>query len=1453
MRTKFFAAVAFVFLLAIALLLPVEACAASKGEEEMQRGLQKYAAKEYASAAGHFSKASAMLEKEKKVIPAADAAYNEGLCRKAAPLKEGETPSGRAAGAIAAFDRSAALYSRGKDETKAANALIQGAQLAFAESNLTGAEKRYDNARAKGADLKSDLLEGLALEGLGKVALHRGRPAESRHLYLEALDKLDGVPSARARVSLQLAAAVRKYGDMQAALACLDAEEERLAPLEEGEKTKDLAGLIRFLILAERGHTYTQMGIYDQARDYLKEAYDYEPENPLIDEANRLYVRGNGLVAEGELDNPAFSAEELKVIMKLAASKGLKDVECGSLISIGRLLRTDGKYPEAEKCFDDAAKLAREADLPVRNVQALLSRANLLYFQGAWKSSENYYRMSFNSALEQGDMENVLVALMGVERIARSNHTGLSGKVDFRKIQGIPWRGALLQDGGIGPERGGSALPAAWERLGEISREWFSYSVPGIRGSMTVLSLAGTLSWPRMEAMARHLVAEGILRLVTGRREVFRKAAEALRSIDKGREGASDPQSTRQAYTACWNALSNAAGKGLLGKRGVPPPVRIDGLLLVPDDPADQDPSPSDDPDGIKEAGRLLDVLVKAVNTLSLKEKEQHELMLALLKGERIPPHLAERLVMASGSRAAERSRVMEGRLRSGGADREAALKEYTAEIQPLLERLGGSPLDEIRGRSKLDEYLKTVERKSRRHAEERASLLARSIPPFMVYSLSEAVALSGVESAWAGLTLRMALLRRLEAMGEPREMNLRQGMELIAKSLAKGAEVFDGRFSLADKESAAEREKKIEEMLAIAEELVRIELQAQYSGCMEIVDAYRGIGGLDDEQAMKELVARHLLALGEPSRAHDMAEDVRQGFRYAARTAAGAVNPEVVWRTLSTSAKASLALGRKDEALSFVDQAIEVMESVIPADGVNSQATADRLDVYRTGIETAYELYEADRSQKNAERLWEYLEGMKSRQWREMLAATGGAFLDRLPEKEVELYRSLNRQATQLLASILFLDLRGQAREADEAKGELQQVRRKVSELVAGHTVDASERVPSLKETTSAIHGDWAVADYYISPNLSFAFVLQKGKRAEVLRLPLDYDSFFAYTFWMRGDEGGEFNSARANERVMAAGMTSPRLAEQLFNPIAELIGDKRKLLVIPHDILYTFPYETLSVKRGEGFRFLLDEGWTFAELPSAFLLTKGARAGGADGERLVVFADPDYYPRLKDRHGAEKALEKVLEGVESPHLQRIREAFCKFMKPLGNARREGESIAALWDGHGESTLLTGADASERMLYDPNIAAWDARHVHLVCHGYDRHSIPDLQPGLALSPADDKENDSFAQMGELSALRWRSELVVLSACDTGLGDLFIGDGMVGLNTVFLAGGVKGIVISRWKVSDESAPEFMRIAYERMAAGAAPVDALSEAKVELKGIYDQPFDWAVFKYVGVPW
>jgi CHAT domain-containing protein len=98
--------------------------------------------------------------------------------------------------------------------------------------------------------------------------------------------------------------------------------------------------------------------------------------------------------------------------------------------------------------------------------------------------------------------------------------------------------------------------------------------------------------------------------------------------------------------------------------------------------------------------------------------------------------------------------------------------------------------------------------------------------------------------------------------------------------------------------------------------------------------------------------------------------------------------------------------------------------------------------------------------------------------------------------------------------------------------------------------------------------------------------------------------------------------------------------------------------------------------------------------------------------------------------------------------------------------------------------------------------------------------------------------------------MKLRSRLVVLSACETGLGKLQGGDEITGLTRTFLAAGADTVVASLWKVSDESTAMLMQEFYRQMGQGLAPAAALRESALAVRTRYAHPFYWAPFVVTG---
>jgi CHAT domain-containing protein len=133
---------------------------------------------------------------------------------------------------------------------------------------------------------------------------------------------------------------------------------------------------------------------------------------------------------------------------------------------------------------------------------------------------------------------------------------------------------------------------------------------------------------------------------------------------------------------------------------------------------------------------------------------------------------------------------------------------------------------------------------------------------------------------------------------------------------------------------------------------------------------------------------------------------------------------------------------------------------------------------------------------------------------------------------------------------------------------------------------------------------------------------------------------------------------------------------------------------------------------------------------------------------------------------------------------------------------------------------------------------------------------IPELS-ALVLSQREDATGslpeDGYLRMQEISLLDLEADFVNLSACETGLGRIYGGEGVVGLTQSFLVAGANGLSVSLWQVSDASTMEFMIGLYRLVEKEGLSYDrAMTEMKRRFisGGRYSDPFYWAPFVYYG---
>jgi len=176
-----------------------------------------------------------------------------------------------------------------------------------------------------------------------------------------------------------------------------------------------------------------------------------------------------------------------------------------------------------------------------------------------------------------------------------------------------------------------------------------------------------------------------------------------------------------------------------------------------------------------------------------------------------------------------------------------------------------------------------------------------------------------------------------------------------------------------------------------------------------------------------------------------------------------------------------------------------------------------------------------------------------------------------------------------------------------------------------------------------------------------------------------------------------------------------------------------------------------------------------------------------------------------------------------------------------LTGAEREARAVAARF----HTAPLLGAAATR----EAALAAMPrSRLIHLASHGLLEYGDEDEIPGALVFAA--RQGDGLLTAREIAGLHLRSELVVLSACDSGAGRI-TGDGVVGLARSFLVAGAKGVVVSLWQANDEATEQLMAAFYDHLERTGDRAGALREAMLATRKSFPEPGKWAGFTFIGI--
>src|SRR5690625_5098449 len=140
--------------------------------------------------------------------------------------------------------------------------------------------------------------------------------------------------------------------------------------------------------------------------------------------------------------------------------------------------------------------------------------------------------------------------------------------------------------------------------------------------------------------------------------------------------------------------------------------------------------------------------------------------------------------------------------------------------------------------------------------------------------------------------------------------------------------------------------------------------------------------------------------------------------------------------------------------------------------------------------------------------------------------------------------------------------------------------------------------------------------------------------------------------------------------------------------------------------------------------------------------------------------------------------------------------------------------------------------------------------YIHLATHATINGAFPELS-GIRFAGSDGS-GERTLYLGDVATMNFNTDLMVLSACDTGVGPLARGEGMIGFSRAFIQSGVRNLLVTLWKVSDRPTSELMVAFYEEMMAGSDRSEALRRAKRSLieNPATAFPAYWAPFILIG---
>jgi len=546
----------------------------------------------------------------------------------------------------------------------------------------------------------------------------------------------------------------------------------------------------------------------------------------------------------------------------------------------------------------------------------------------------------------------------------------------------------------------------------------------------------------------------------------------------------------------------------------------------------------------------------------------------------------------------------------------------------------------------------------------------------------------------------------------------------------------------------------------------------------------------------------------------------------------------EILWEAYFGLGRCYELKEEYSDAVFYYKMAVSVIDRIrsqITVDTYKSSFARNKQKVYESQIRLLFRSQKSENS-KDLREIFHVVEGAKARAFLESLGESKVNIRERLTPHLKEQERAISNQISLAIRELTGQELSGNQRmnllqklkrAEDDYSLLLQKIRIEVPEVA-----DIVAPVPCRLEHVQdqIIDNKTALIEYFLGEKESYVFFVTKREiwlhllpgREEIWR------SLKAYLKVLSTRPDGEFQGIKA----------SKRLGKELLCRESWNIPDSvENLIIIPDGVLYYLPFETLILdlqkKKASDCSLVSKYKISYAPSSSSLLfLTNGTKKDYS--KDLLALGNPAYTWNGKTNRKKMIPSEILKEVYQNEGFD---------LASLPYSEHEVRGISEFFHKTKRDIYLNHR-ASEKTI--KNLTLDNYQIIHFACHAILDERFP-FRSALVLSKEDSLDEDGFLQVSEIYNLRMTSDLVILSACQTGRGRLEKGEGVLGLPRIFFYSGAKSVVSTLWKIDDKSTSIFMNHFYGFLSQGRNKTQSLRLAKLEMiKSKYSHPFYWAAF-------